>query len=174
MMQLRIPVTDIKDEGLRVAVAFAGEEVRPEGAETLPVTRARIEGILTVMGEDVLFRGHIQGAFTQACDRCLESLELPFEVECTWFFEPGGASDEDEEDDVVFHLDGETVDLSRYVWEEMALAYPLRFVCPDDQPCQYRERFMAQAADDAAEGVVSPFAKLKDLFPGEPGNDNKE
>lgn len=174
MMQLRIPVTDIKEEGLRVSSAFAADDVRPEGAESLPVTRAEISGLLTLMGEEVLFRGRLSGAFKQQCDRCLEALELPFEVECTWFFEPGAGGEEDEEDDEVFRLDGEVVDLGHYAWEEMALAYPLRFVCPDDKPCQYRDRYMAQAAQDAADGIVSPFAKLKDLFPGEAGDENKE
>ena len=173
MMQLRIPVTDIKEEGLRVRCAFAADDVRPEGAESLPVTRAEMSGLLTVMGEEVLFRGRLSGAFQQQCDRCLESLELPFEVECTWFFEPDSGEEADD-DDEVFRLDGEVVDLGHYAWEEMALAFPVRFVCPDDEPCQYRDRYMAQAAQEAAEGQMSPFAKLKELFPGESGDTNKE
>jgi uncharacterized protein len=173
MMQLRIPVTDIKDEGFPVDGAFSIEDVRPADAVPLSVSRAAIKGLLTLMGEEVLFRGRITGAFKQPCDRCLEEIELPFAVECTWFFEQDTGETE-ELDDEIYRIDGETVDLGRYVWEELALSLPLRFVCDDNLPCANRDRFRALADDEGAPEVASPFAKLKDLFPADGGDKNKE
>lgn len=174
MTPLRIPVSDIKDEGLRLDTALDVEALRPEGAAGLPVKEASIKGILTAMGDEVLFRGTIRGTFEQACDRCLEPLVLPFEVDCTWYFEPGGENDDDE-DDVVYRLDGEDVDLAGYVWEEMALAFPSKFVCPEDRPCAFRDQFRAQAVEEEIPtDETNPFLKLKNMFPGEPGEQGKE
>lgn len=184
MVQLRIPVTDIKEAGLRVDERFAAEEIQPEGAEPLPPAQARIHGTLTAMGDEVLFRGSMEGEFTHPCDRCLEPVELPFSVDCTWFFEPDSGEDPEMEDEEVRRLDGDVVDLGRYAWEEMVLALPAKFVCPPEKPCPGRDWMEQQTEMTQAEAeAANPFAQLKNLFPGDaaegdkagkPGDDKKE
>jgi len=176
MKELRIPVVKIPDEGLPVSVEFTGEDIRPEDALPLPVKTAQIEGELTLMGEEALFRGSIHAILEQPCDRCLEPLEQEVEVDCTWFFEPDTGEDAMLEEPEVRHLDRDTVDLGRYAWEELALAVPPRCVCSDSEPCARRDEFVAQAGgviDDAPEGDT-PFANLKELFPDLRGEDPKE
>lgn len=168
MDELRIPVTDIREDGLQVEEHFTAAALQPEGAEPLPEAQATIRGTLTAMGEEVLFRGTIHGTFTQPCDRCLEPVALPFSVDCTWFFEPDNGDEGEEEDEEVCRLDGDIVDLGHYAWEEMSLALPAKFVCPPETPCAGRE-WMEQQADKDEEGphAASPFAQLKGLFTGD-------
>lgn len=176
MNPLRIPLTSIPDEGLPVSVEFTGDDVRPADAAELPVKRALLEGDLTLMGQEALFRGSLQVDLEQPCDRCLEPLEKGLEVECTWFFEPDTGEDAQLEEPDVRHLDKDTVDLGRYAWEEIALAIPARYVCSDTVPCPRRDAFVAEAGgiiDETPEGN-RPFANLKDLFPGLTGEEGKE
>ncbi len=179
MPSLFIPVSDIKDEGLRVECTLDATDLRPEGAEAIPVKEAHIKGLLTLMGDEVLFRGQLSGAYLQACDRCLEPLELPFEVDCTWYFEADSGEPEDADDDDVWRLEGENVNLARYVWEEMALTVPSKFVCPEELPCAFRDQFRAQVSgeddnDNVATDDTNPFLKLKNMFPGPAGDEGKE
>ena len=176
MDELRIPLTSIPDAGLQVSVEFDTEDVRPEGAESLPMPRAHLQGHLTLMGEDVLFRGAVTGDMEHPCDRCLEPISLPFEQECVWFFGPDTGADPMLEEPDARQLDGDTVDLGRYVWEELALAMPSRFVCPDSEPCPRRQEFESRTDTDGQEepAVNNAFAQLKDLFPDLDGNADKE
>jgi len=174
MQELRIPLAAIPEEGLSVSVDFDPEELRPEEAEALPVTSGRIEGDLTRMGEQALFRGAIHAEMEQACDRCLEPLKRPLTQECTWFFESDAGEDPMLEEPDVRHLDGDTVDLGRYVWEEMALAMPARYVCDDDEPCAKRDEFEALRDAAPVEEPNNAFAQLKDMFPELDGDKEKE
>lgn len=177
MDALKFPIKDIPIQGLVVDRVVPARVLQPVKAETLPVESLHLTGKLSEVGGEYLFRGHAQGNFEQACDRCLEPLALPFEVELVWIFHPGAALEEGieadilamaEESDVHFYY-GKEIDLAPCLWEELALAYPAKFVCDfsDMMTCpQYNAPLDATSGEEGCESPLqSQFAVLKDLLP---------
>lgn len=184
---LKFSLTHIPEEGLPVDVTVPLKRLRPAGAEDLPMEAVRVRGTLLPVASEFLFQGALSGVFAKECDRCLEDTEMPVSVEAVWSFEEGPARpveaecgeawSEDEEDTVEAAVrrtfQGQEIDLGPYVWEEMALALPAKFVCRPDclglcpwcgknrntEPCTC-------AADRQAEaGPQGSLAGLAELFP---------
>ena len=141
---LVVPLSDIGEDGVEIEAVVAADTLRPEGVEALPVGDVQVSGVLEDLGGDYLFRGGISGAFEHACDRCLKSASIPFEVEVAWNFESDpkaafeavGIDIEDEADlsdsAMCRAINGEEIDLGPHVWEEVALALPFKFLCRED------------------------------------------
>ncbi len=184
MTSLKIPLSRITDTGLTLDVCVEAETLRPEDAAGLSVTPVRVRGGFTPATGQYLFRGRITGAYKGDCDRCLRAVELPFDFEVLWVFEAGAGPDlhpdeprEDaatEEEEDIFAIRGDEIDLGPMVWEEVVLGLPSRFIpCPDDagqcvecgadltEPLVWRQ-------EDEGESPTSPrkgLAGLADLYP---------
>lgn len=181
MFPLRIPIASIPEEGYHVAVSVAVSEIQPPGAADVPCASVNVEGTVTPVGKEYVFHGHVRGVFRHACDRCLEPAVVPFDVEVYWDFEErvevaalGVPVREDEEDDAgVHYFEGHEIDLAPWVWEEVALETPFRFLCSNSckglcpvcggnrniTPCT------CEAAEDAEQEEPTGLAKIKLLFP---------
>ena len=184
MTSLKIPLSRIMDSGLIIDVRAESDELRPEGALELGTTAVRVRGAFTPAAEQVLFRGRITGAYTGDCDRCLRAVELPFDLEVAWVFSQTAlpAPDEEEpledaeidEEEEIFAIRGDEIDLSPLVWEEMVLGLPSRFIPrPDDEgkcvecganltePLVWRQEDQTESSTESNKGL----AGLADLFP---------
>jgi uncharacterized metal-binding protein YceD (DUF177 family) len=177
MDALKFPIKDIPLQGLLVDRVVPVHLLQPAKAETLPVETLQLTGKLSEVGGEYLFRGHAKGSFEQACDRCLEQLALPFDVELVLTFQEGAPLEQEidaevlamaEESEVYFYH-GQEINLAPCLWEELALAYPAKFVCDfsDMTTCpQYKAPLDATSGDDGGEAPQqSQFAVLKDLLP---------
>jgi uncharacterized metal-binding protein YceD (DUF177 family) len=184
MTNLKIPLSRITESGLTIDVRAESGELQPVDALEMPTTPVRVRGVFTPASEQVLFRGRITGAFQGGCDRCLRAIELPFDLEVVWVFAPTaspapnegepGEDAETEEDEEIFAIRGDEIDLSLLVWEEMVLGLPSRFIpCPDDEgkcvecganltePLVWRQEDEAESPTASNRGL----AGLADLFP---------
>ena len=97
----------------------------------------RMESVM----EGVLATGSVRATATGVCVRCLDDLDLPFEVPVQELFayperaahHHEVAADEDEQDDV-YELDDDRVDLEELVRDAVVTTLPFQPVCRDDCP----------------------------------------
>ena len=189
MASLRIPLSRITAAGLSVDVSPDVQALKPADAEALDALRVRVRGTLTPAVGQALFQGRITGAYRGNCDRCLQTVELPFDFEVLWAFatEPmadEGDTDEDDVDDgQIVVVAGDEIDLGPLVWEEMVLGLPSRFIPnPDDagqcvecgadltEPLVWRQENDVDSDQTSNKGL----AGLGDLFPGLKPKDSEE
>lgn len=184
MNTLQIALASIPDDGLMVDMEVPVSAIQPGGTEPLPADQVRVCGQLTPMTDGYLFQGRVSGVFVHPCDRCLENAELPFDLELAWPFEEGppaalldgdlaGSQMQDVDGDVLYTYQGHQIDLAPYVWEEVALAMPVKYICSEECAglCPHcganRNTGACRCEEDAGEpGTHSGLAGLAGLFPG--------
>ena len=94
---------------------------------------ARFRATYAGSGE-VVVRGHSAGRLRQACRRCLESVETSFKKELTMVFVADPSGDEDDGGVHPLVPEGQKLELSKAVREEMILAVNPYVICDPD--CQ--------------------------------------
>lgn len=85
-------------------------------------------------GSDIFFQGQINGTVTGRCSRCLEDYTFPVAVDFSFVFVPhheAAAEDEEEDTDLTYY-EGEEIDLSPMLHEQILLALPTRPICRED------------------------------------------
>lgn len=186
---LEFPISTITDPGLQVDVTVAADALKPAGATPLPLGEVVVRGALTPMVGQFLFQGSVEAVFVHACDRCLAEADFPVAASVVWTFEEGAPGDTrapaapvesggaEEEAHGIFYYDGTAIDLTLPVWDEVALALPVKFLCRDDCrglcPVCGGNRNIERCSCEEASGEEpragqSSFAGLKELFPDLP------
>jgi len=99
-------------------------------------------GSLSAIDSDYVFQGTVSGTFG-----CLEPAKHVVTLSVGWLFEPAVAEKEDretdyngieevidmeEEDNPLYHYDGDTVDLAAPALEELLLAAPSKMYCQEE------------------------------------------
>ena len=171
---MKIRLTQIPPEGLRQALTVRAEALpRVRELSAGQAGELRAELLLKEREGRVEVRGRLGGTLLVPCNRCLDSvpLELAHEVEVTLVAEQEGRSLtgdvqlSDGDLDVSF-FDGDEVDLSALIGEEILLYYP-DWPCAEDEAgrCTRCGRTLEElcAAEPRDEGG-HPFAKIKDLL----------
>ena len=148
MNTLVIPVTAVPEGGAAIDATASEADIRPKDVDPVGLSDVHVTGKLAPMDRDLLFRGHLTGAYRQPCARCLKLTDEPFDLEVAWFYEPGhvtpveaALADGYELDETVADdqgrtrvYDGVTLDLRPDVWEEIVLATPPKVLC--DEACK--------------------------------------
>jgi uncharacterized protein len=137
-----------------VSVSPSLEGVRVDLASLEP---APVRGDLTLESvvEGVLVTGSLAGDVTCRCARCLREFGTDLNVEvCELFAAPGHL--EEEED--VYRVAGEEIDLEPMVRDELTLGLPLNPLCRDDCKgmCARCGRDLNEGACDCAEDTSDP------------------
>jgi len=137
--RLTVPLASISADGVIIDVVVPIAEVQPPDAEGgVPARAVNVAGALSEAGDEYVFRGTLFGVFEHACDRCLDVVSLPFDIDVLWDFKEGPApvigdgveeTDRDAETPTALTFEGNEIDLAPCVWEEVLLAMPLKFVC---------------------------------------------
>lgn len=198
MGNFQIPIVKIPRKSPRVIdeVLEADEIQNADGASTT-LHQVRVKGSLVAVHRDILFQGTITGSFVGPCDRCIEPAQAQETINVSWLFEPGVAvdplkafadsedSEEDEEfddedqDDEVKHYEGDTLDLTPHVMEELTLATPSKMYCTDDckglcPHCGVNANLTTCDCKEETEHNNSGLKALKDLYPDLPSNPSEE
>ena len=178
MEKLQFRLRDIPDSGLDLQVALPVEMIVAalEGAEGVDPTAstARLTAQVSKVRDNVFVHGELGGVATMACVRCLEPahVNLTTPLNLTFMPEAVGAPDPDADElatsDAEFATyQGDQIDLTELVREQIVLAVPIaplcreecRGLCPvcgknrNTTPCECRPA----AADE------HPFAALQGL-----------
>lgn len=107
----------------------------PNARVTRPV---RLIGTAVKSSSGVVIRGNVTGLIEIDCDRCLEPVEQPLDIELDLEFEPiqrldGGANLELHASDMkVDALDGSEIDIAEIAREQILLDLPQQFFCGED------------------------------------------
>ncbi len=142
----------MSDEGYEINETIKVSDIQPVDVESLPIEFIQVNGVMKKIGKNFLFQGKIGGYFTHVCDRCLDKMEYELNRQIMWLFERGlcdmylnviieanrddgkarktkGAFDELAEKRT---FQGDEIDLTPYLWEELVLDMPYKFLCKED------------------------------------------
>ncbi len=134
----------------------------PEGSDL--VLQLRLEAVM----EGVLVSGTARGRMVGECVRCLDDLEQELEVDFQELYAyPGERPGDDDED--VYHLEGDLLDLEPTVRDAVVLALPMQPVCQDDCPglCSECGARLADDPDHSHDEADPRWAALQHAFDDE-------
>lgn len=143
-------LSEIPDDGLSLACTVLPEELQLEPEDARVRGEFDLAADIAKVGPDLHVTGVLEGAFIRQCVRCLNDYEEPaaiaFSVEYRGSDVPArkapgrakpaakppeeDASPENEED--VYHLAGERLELSEMLREHVILATPMQPLCRED------------------------------------------
>lgn len=142
------------------------------GTEFRQVGPLKVEAEAELVGKEIRVHGHISGALDATCDRCLEQLEIPVELDFDLPYRPMQDIAREEEVEVgedelkVGFFSGEGVNLADVVREQVFLSLPMKVVCRPDcrglcPVCGVNRNARECGCSSQHEG--SPFAFLKKM-----------
>ncbi|MEQ9618722.1 MAG: DUF177 domain-containing protein [Deltaproteobacteria bacterium] len=134
---MRIRVSDIKDEGLRIET-----HMDPRWLDNIPelcsgtentrlISDFDIDLEVTRVLREVSVLGKISFSIEAPCSRCLEAVRLDFMPEIKLLISPSDKI-RDEEDLDHETYSGDEVDLGNYLREQIAITLPVKVICSDD------------------------------------------
>lgn len=173
---MKIDVKDLKTEvGGRLRRHFA-ERIAPlevDGEEAAFPEPVEVDAELLNTGEGIHAHVRVRAQAELHCGRCLEPFRLTLKSEFREVFREEGESElEDEGDErgpLVSDYDGETIDLTEPVRENLFLAVPMKPLCREDCPglCPRCGKNLKDGPCGCEDVPVDPrLAVLKDLFKG--------
>jgi uncharacterized protein len=103
-------------------------------SSAFPEQLAGLKLRLEQMGTSILARGQVSAQAHLACSRCLRDFDLPLKADFAFQFEPGPASEGQDEGDGSVAFEGEDLPLGEQLRQELELCLPYRPLCRED--CQ--------------------------------------
>ena len=114
----------------------------------------------------------VRGMVTVECDRCLDELDMPVDVEIRLSVKYGMEENSEEpqpgEREVIFIPDSDAeFDMSQIIYDYVCLSLPMQRIhedggCNPEAMKYYGAPIEIEASEE--EGEANPFASLKDLF----------
>lgn len=88
---------------------------------------------MEAVSEGVLVTGTVRAEAVGECSRCLESFTTPVDLHLTELFAyPNSITDQTTEDDEVYRIEDDLIDLEPVIVDAVGLDLPLRPLCSDD------------------------------------------
>ncbi|MFG6119078.1 YceD family protein [Thalassobacillus sp. B23F22_16] len=145
------------------------EEMKNDIRQLPPV---QVKGQATMQGEEITFQFTIDGTMILPCARTLVDVEYPFHVDAIEVFSTSPFYEEEDESEI-HPVDGEVLDLTPYIKENVLLEVPFRVFSEKqeayDQAPQEGQGWQL-VTEEAKEKKVDPrMAKLQSLL-----NDNQK
>ncbi len=159
------------------SIGFQGEqavEVLDEVEELgLKLTGpAKIEGKVTNTGEGFLVEAELSFSYEANCSRCLEPIRTTQNLQIKEEFIPDHSQ---VEEDSVFTFQGDTIDLTKCINEQVILALPMKILCRADCRgiCPVCGGNLNQRQCECKVQEIDPrLEKLRSLLPTEGGGFN--
>lgn len=114
----------------------------------------------------IVLRFNIEGTVITLCDRCLEKLTLPVELNETLFIKFGSERKEESEDVLIIPDSEYQVDISKHINEYVTLSLPMKKVHPEDQTGKTgcNEETIKKLQEFSRKKTIDPrWEKLKNL-----------
>ncbi len=135
---MKLHVSDISESGVHIE---ALEE--PQWLANLPEILSESEGIellskigidlhVTRVLKEVTVIGDVQFSIQTACSRCIESVTIELNPLVNLVLSPVDKISEEDDDDKHETYNGDEVDLSNYIMEQIAISLPVKVVCSED------------------------------------------
>ena len=181
MRSISVPLARIPKSGVSIEENVPLAQLQPGEVEPLPIDAIALTGKVLPAGDEYIFKGRCAGAFEHPCDRCLAMARIPFVVDMTWAFQEGPKaalldSELQRKNDTrggAYTYQGGEIDLAPYLWEELVLATPEKFMCKEDcaglcPQCganRNTEGCACSVETSDTPGTHKGLAGLADLFP---------
>ena len=157
MQDLKVSVVEIlgrpgAHRHVTVTRPLEGVRVNLARLEDAPI-QADLE--LESVVEGILVTGPVEGRVTCECARCLREFDTELSVEvCELFAAPGHLEEQEE----VYRVSGEELDLEPMLRDELALALPLNPLCRDDCKgmCARCGKQLDEGACDCTDDALDP------------------
>lgn len=121
----------------------------------------KVKALITNTGDNLQITGHIQADMILKCSRCLKDFNHVFNTD----FEEEISNKVDTED--IIYFEGDTVDLTDIVVNNLLLALPMKFLCSEECkglcPCCGRD-INSSKCDCTDENLDPRLTVLKDLL----------
>ncbi|HEX7714366.1 MAG TPA: DUF177 domain-containing protein [Bacillota bacterium] len=160
-------IRDVRGGALPISGTVDLQITRPElGFQfTGPV---RVTGTVTNTGEGFLIETLLTFTYEVNCGRCLERFAAEQSVELKEEFIPGYAK----EDELAFGFQGDEIDMTDCITEQVILALPMNFICQPE--CRglcpsCGKNLNREACECVVKNINPQFAKLKSLLSTEGG-----
>lgn len=134
---MKIDVSDIisnPDKSVELDGVLDSDVIEISGSEYKVSDAQPFKVSLSMAGKDKLMVSFTTGVrVTAECDRCLEDVDLSFDVEVdeTYRCEDGELFPISEEDEAA-HINGSEIDLDGLIKEDILINWPLKILCRDD------------------------------------------
>ncbi|MFD2043998.1 YceD family protein [Ornithinibacillus salinisoli] len=168
---MKFTVAQMKKLGFNEPFTF-DEKVDVSELETMNNDIRRIDpvhvhGDCTVQGDQFIFSFTIRGEMILPCARTLVDVEYPLDIKAREIFTTSSYLVDD--NDIEIHLiDGEVLDLTPYIKENILLEVPFRVFsdeADDQQSFQPKGNDWEVTSEDAKEKKIDPrLKKLESLF----------
>ncbi|MCU0615562.1 MAG: DUF177 domain-containing protein [Gemmatimonadaceae bacterium] len=130
---LSFDIRAVEAQAQPVSGVLASDDAVWESADSRPHDGVAVEGRLsTAGGGRFWFSGHLSGATTVACRRCLTDVTAAVSDELSALFAEPGLDESDEDDVYPLAANARTIDLRSAVREAWLLAVPGFVTCRDD------------------------------------------
>jgi len=136
---MRFPVDEIPEEGLSFAVENEQDDFAIESEDCRLAGPVKVAGALEKVGREVFLQGRVETRLTVTCARCLEEFAFPVKTRVTAHYvpeeaaPPGKAEMELHAEDIdVEFYDGETVDLTQAIHDQILLTLPASCLCREN------------------------------------------
>lgn len=106
------------------------EEMDNDIRKILPV---RVKGECTIDGDQIVFTLNISGEMILPCARTLVDVPYSFEVNEVEVFSSSPYYSEEDSENEIHPIQGEVLDLSPCIWENVLLAVPFRVFSDDEE-----------------------------------------
>ena len=168
--RVNLGVGDMPATGRKISLSSQDEWALTAASEGAGVRVRSVSGTLHIQLEDQRFivKGHLVLEAEAVCDRCGEPAVLQVSDDVDLQYLPIVRNEPNDEDaEVELSADeldagwyeGTSLDMKRTLCEAVALAWPSRALCAEQEPCEARARDLL----DADKSAMSPFAALRGL-----------
>lgn len=90
------------------------------------ITPVNVTGQVTTHGDEFYVHFHIKGKMTLPCARTLVDVPYPFEIDANEIFSTSAYYGKEEEEQEIHPIQGEVLDLTPYIKENILLEIPFR------------------------------------------------
>lgn len=95
------------------------------------IDSVHVDGVCTLQGERIIFSFTIKGEATLPCARTLVDVSYPIDIQVTEVFTTSPYYSEEDEKNEIHPVDGEVLDLTPYIMENILLEIPYRVFSKD-------------------------------------------
>lgn len=127
-------IMSVKDKVQHVVVPIDMECFKLDGTEYSFVNKNPMDLTITCTGDRKVFvEGSAKVSLMLPCSRCLEDVEIPFDIEVSKELDFRESSQDRIDDlDEINYIEGYNLDVDRLVCNEILLDFPMKVLCSDD------------------------------------------
>ncbi|RDW18456.1 hypothetical protein CWR48_12875 [Oceanobacillus arenosus] len=169
---MKFPLSQIKKSAYNEPFKFDDyvdvSELEMMNNDIRKIQPVRVHGYCSEQGEQILCSLEIEGEMILPCARTLVDVPYPFKIKTTEVFTTSSYHSTEEEEDEIHPVNGEVLDLTPYIKENILLEIPFRVFSDEANPVDaapVKGMDWEFVAEEKKEKTIDPrFQKLASLL----------